>query len=760
MVQRQTFGVLINQLAGGFQAQLWPGLYDGAKEEDANVIFYCGKIPKLDYNDFYQHEAVFHLVDDCCIDGLVSLTVAVGYAFQDGFDEYMDRYAHIPTVSLCKPLNYAKTVSFNGVEGTKESIKHLIQDHGKRRIAFVRGPETHSDASDHYQGYCEALQECGLELDESIVVSALMDKSGGWQAAETLLSRRLEIDAISTSNDEQAIGVLHNVRSKGINIPNDIAITGHDNILETTFNVPKITTVNQPTFEMGYVGAKALGKLLRTGESEDVVLQTHLVRRESCGCFSDVIEDIQEDYMQAHRDFDVMKQTLQDLVEQIQIGGSKQKYFLLMLDNIICSPQEYPHYQLLAREFQSLLSHNPLKTFDNKILHRILNTVRNAVNIKHEFLPQRDLSDIERNFVFLRTSLNYSEQAIESTNLHEIACNMFRMRDAAAAVYSAMNLDELADKLEEEIHHYDINECYVSLYEEHFVHRLGGDWIIPKRSKMIFAAQEGKAIAFEKKEVIFETTRLMPDWLKPTDRRFSWAVMPLFTRDKHYGVIILGMDDCQPGLNDERFESLRDIVSTVVENVSLYQKITSYQELLEEKNARLHKQAVTDELTSLYNRHGFMSIAPIRFVDNKRTGTSMAIIFADMDGLKVINDTYGHAEGDKAIKIISEVLTESFRSKDLIARLAGDEFVILMSEVKNESSIRTSVQRLNQQLHEINCLGDHPYEISLSIGHFFWNPSSDPVSLDDVMAKADEQLYRHKRQKKSAREDDKNRFCS
>ena len=750
MSKRQTFGVLINQLAGGFQAQLWPGIMEGVKENDVNVIFYCGKIPLLDYKDFYQHEAAFHLVSSDVIDGLISLTVAVGYAYNEGFDEFMERYAHIPTVSLCRPLKYAKTISFNGVEGTKEAVKHLIEDHDKKRVAFIRGPETHSDAADHFRGYCEALEECGIELDESIVVPALMDKSGGVEAMNHLLSRGVKFDAVATSNDEQAIGAALELKEQGIDIPNDVALTGHDNILETTFNVPKITTVNQPTFEMGYESVGEMLSVLETGQGKDIVLKTHLVRRESCGCFSDVIENIQAGYIDdSDQAPSSSREDLKKDIDKTQLCDEKRQLLSDMLLAIINEPISYEPYQLLARKFQSLLSHDPLNTLDNKLLHRLLNHVRNIVQQEHDFSNQ-DFPQIERNFLFLRTSLNYSEQAIESTNLHKIACSMFKMRDASASVFSAVNYEELVEQLDRELINYDIDECYICLYEQSFTHTLKDSWSIPKKSRLLFAAQDFRSIDLTGKPCDFDTLDLVPEWLKPQDRAYTWAVMPLLARNRHYGFIIHGMGTCDPGLNDERFESLRDIVSTVVENVNLFNRITEYKEELEEKNARLHRQAITDELTGLHNRHGFMNMASQCIKKNKDQGSSMALLFADMDGLKNTNDTYGHAEGDAAIKVIAQALNRAFRYDDLMARLAGDEFVVMMSNVRNEEAILEALKRIEAVINEANNSAQYPYFIALSTGYVYWNPLRDTSSLETLMARADERLYANKRLRKQS----------
>ena len=117
--------------------------------------------------------------------------------------------------------------------------------------------------------------------------------------------------------------------------------------------------------------------------------------------------------------------------------------------------------------------------------------------------------------------------------------------------------------------------------------------------------------------------------------------------------------------------------------------------------AELSNLALTDELTSLYNRRGFLSLAERQLKLGRRSGREMLLFFIDVDGLKRMNDSFGHSEGDLALTRTAEVLGKTFRDSDVLARLGGDEFAALAIEASGHSEA-TITARLRQNLETVN----------------------------------------------------------
>jgi diguanylate cyclase (GGDEF)-like protein/PAS domain S-box-containing protein len=158
---------------------------------------------------------------------------------------------------------------------------------------------------------------------------------------------------------------------------------------------------------------------------------------------------------------------------------------------------------------------------------------------------------------------------------------------------------------------------------------------------------------------------------------------------------------------------------------------------------RLRDLAILDDLTGLYNRRGFMALANQHLKQAKRAKRRALVIFADLNGLKMINDTHGHADGDRALIAAAEIFNRTFRDSDVIARVGGDEFAILAIEADAHhlDNIRT---RLQHALDVANRGHMHPFQLSVSIGVVSYDPDQHNT-VEELMALADREMYVHKR---------------
>ena len=154
--------------------------------------------------------------------------------------------------------------------------------------------------------------------------------------------------------------------------------------------------------------------------------------------------------------------------------------------------------------------------------------------------------------------------------------------------------------------------------------------------------------------------------------------------------------------------------------------------------------ALTDELTGFLNRRGFMTAAAQQLKLARRDSQNVLLLFCDLDHLKEINDGFGHKEGDLALFRVAGALAQTFRDSDVMARLGGDEFAILAWEA-SIPDVDTMLARLAKQLKKVNS-DETRYELSLSVGVARFDPHS-PVSLGQLIAVADRDMYRHKTKK-------------
>ena len=163
----------------------------------------------------------------------------------------------------------------------------------------------------------------------------------------------------------------------------------------------------------------------------------------------------------------------------------------------------------------------------------------------------------------------------------------------------------------------------------------------------------------------------------------------------------------------------------------------------EEENLR--RVSLTDELTGLYNRRGFLTLAEQQLRVARRQGRDLVLFFADLDGFKQVNDRFGHATGDQSLKAMAGLLRGAVRDSDIVARLGGDEFTVLA--VDGDAQAASVIpRRINQRVAALNARNELAAPLSVSIGHVRVT-ASQPHSLEELLARADKLLYESKAQR-------------
>lgn len=167
---------------------------------------------------------------------------------------------------------------------------------------------------------------------------------------------------------------------------------------------------------------------------------------------------------------------------------------------------------------------------------------------------------------------------------------------------------------------------------------------------------------------------------------------------------------------------------------------------LEEK---FRTASITDELTGLLNRRGFLVIAQKQVDIAKRDKRNFSILYMDLNEMKKINDEFGHKEGDQALVDIATILKKTYRASDSIARMGGDEFIVLITDPHSSTIEKTVAQHIQDNLRIHNQQTEKGYRLAVSMGMVHYDPER-PCSLEELLARADELMYQHKLHKHSS----------
>lgn len=178
------------------------------------------------------------------------------------------------------------TVSADHEAGAYEATRHLLAK-GHKRIGFLNGSPQYSNSMDRLRGYCRAIQEAGMAIDETLMYSGNYSRKSGYEASAAVFSDLPKLDAVFASNDRMAIGLIQGLRERGCELPADLPIVGYDDSDAAGISDPPLTTVRVPFYDMGQLAAeRLLDRLPEWRSSESVFfekLQTRLIVRKSCG---------------------------------------------------------------------------------------------------------------------------------------------------------------------------------------------------------------------------------------------------------------------------------------------------------------------------------------------------------------------------------------------------------------------------------------------------------------------------------------------
>jgi diguanylate cyclase (GGDEF)-like protein len=198
-------------------------------------------------------------------------------------------------------------------------------------------------------------------------------------------------------------------------------------------------------------------------------------------------------------------------------------------------------------------------------------------------------------------------------------------------------------------------------------------------------------------------------------------------------------------------QGLADSTSVAMENVGVYaeleQRVLDRTTALQQANEEIERLSVTDELTGLNNRRGFHLLAGSALRKGRSHGHSSLLAFLDVDGLKRVNDEDGHDAGDALLTDVAATLQAAVRQCDILGRLGGDEFGLLIVESGDDPAALKS--RLTDAFRRFNEESDRPYRLSASIG-VVHTPPSDDSTLDELITRADELMYVDKKAAKAA----------
>ncbi|MHC1683871.1 MAG: LacI family DNA-binding transcriptional regulator [Clostridiaceae bacterium] len=270
----KTIGIVIPDISNAFYPEIVRGAEDVANIYNYNIILCNTDL------DIEKEKEYLRVLKEKMVDGMIYMSNALEKETLDLIKEL-----DMPTV-LVETTDEEKTfpsVTIDNKEAAYEAVKHLISK-GKKRIVYLgTQPDAKNARALRYDGYKKALEEAGLETNSDLEVFCGLKAIDGENSVEELARRNVEFDAMFCCTDELAMGAINKLREEGRSVPEDISVVSFDNIYVASIFYPKLTTVEQPTYDMGSVGMRMLIKIINKKplEISEYVLPHLLIERES-----------------------------------------------------------------------------------------------------------------------------------------------------------------------------------------------------------------------------------------------------------------------------------------------------------------------------------------------------------------------------------------------------------------------------------------------------------------------------------------------
>ncbi|MCR5046792.1 MAG: GGDEF domain-containing protein [Treponema sp.] len=321
------------------------------------------------------------------------------------------------------------------------------------------------------------------------------------------------------------------------------------------------------------------------------------------------------------------------------------------------------------------------------------------------------------------------------------------LNDFLISGQSRLNLAKMRRLFMSFTERFDIKAAALCLYDTPiYVNEKKMDFCLPEKASVYASFDKRKDYVqnINEEPIHYDPNKcIVPDgifdWAK--DKYLVWIVSNCETQ---YGYIVYRQGSYESLVYSMMCATFSRLVSGAWEGTRAEKAAKSQQE----RTAQLNLISKTDELTGLLNRRGFLELGQQTIDIAVVLNQGGMVIFGDMDGLKYINDTFGHDAGDRAIKAEAEILKKNFRASDIVGRLGGDEFVVIAAGL-GEPRLSVIRENIDAACKAWNIVHNEGFELSISLGCKAFN--KDLPSLEDILKEADSLLYEEKRAKKNAR---------
>ena len=764
---RLNIALCVGMLDAEISAAICEGALTAASKTDVNLfILPVGIInEKLRPNDEewfrynYQYNSLYSCLKLQSFDAVIMEYGVITSLLEPAQKrEFLKEPGDVPILLLAGAEEGYHSITIDNRSGIKQAVRHLVQVHGCKKVGFVSGPKTNQDANERLKAFREAVKEYGLDDSEELITYGDFTEFYP-EITEALVKANPGLDAIVYANDQMAASGYTALKNMNLIPGKDILITGYDDSRFCIMMDPHLTSAKVDSREMGYRAVMACEDLIESRYMDEQVA-SRLVVRESCGCDSGNIATRITDDIEQRSGEDLISFLVKEIIEE---------YFNYFYDpeekenvtEIIIEYFEY-YFGMVQPDGTLRINEDTLEEEYRKYIrlnekgYISLETIFLIDQILYRYISKR-VSDVTwcirltEIIAILRERYTSSVRAGSLLSIEQNKTN--------ETILANITRDMLLMQFQDESKRYETvikklqlmgyaSAC-IYMYENGIVNDGTSKWSMPKKLYIKGNYDRDTFKLYSESDGEIGSEEVFSDRFMPKDRRFDMLVLPLFSGETQYGLLLI-----ETGLDSFKFAQRAACqISVSMEAINIIKEQKEIKKHLEVNlaksiaaNKKLDEMSRIDPMTGVTNRRGFFMTIREILKNPQNYGKKAVAIYADMDNLKIVNDEFGHDEGDYSIKTIARILSESFRSSDVVGRMGGDEFAAF-AIINKESCSDKIKARIQKSMKAFNDQSDKPYYVNISMGvHEFI--IDDTVEIEQVLTKADAELYIEKKEKK------------
>lgn len=628
MSRRKRIAVFGCSLTSRYKRGLCRALNIAAEELDVDLFYFntFGKLRSITSVAEDQESGFLDYVDLDQFDGIVF--DGEGYNIE-GMAERVEsklRTAKCPVISISSHIEGFYNIEFDDAGGLREMVEHLINHHHFTRIAFMSGYLSHPDAQTRLAEFRSVMKDHGFPEDGVGMFEGDFWYNKGVEAAHFFLTLPERPEAIVCANDYMAISLINALRQEGINVPQDVVVTGYDGTTEGKEILPNLSSVTRERMDIAYKALQFLNDLADGGNASmhDLCVSPKPIYSQSCGC----------------------------------------------------APLEYQHV---------------LETIDR--LHDEKRMLSTAINISESAMVKLNKVDNVRQMetIFAEDSVNFGEYL---------------------SFFMMVHVDSEGKPA----------------YDSEFTSPSG---------RFVPVIWVDKNKEYTNSPHSFTPSSLIPQ--SGSDRCHVYYIMVANHNKKIFGYTVVEMKD------KDIFDEFHNVW---IHNLSLTLNTLYQNDQIGKLISKLEGLSTTDGLTGMLNRRGFDDMTR-KVISGFRESHSVCAIVLDMDGLKQINDEFGHLEGDRAIRALSVIIQRACVAGEIAGRTGGDEFCIFAPDY-SEARLDRFIEHLRRYTDEYNDANNNGYKLDFSCGSYMTDMDSFG-KLEEFLKVADAKMYEQKMTKPGRR---------